>query len=81
MSVECEAGFHADDKIEKDSEKFFLENPELETDVTKDSKSCQPTWDKQFSLLRQKDQKNQIIDHYLQWQSKELSNYVKELDF
>ena len=60
-------------------EKSFLENRELDTDFTKNSKSCQPTCDEQFPFLREKDQNNQLIDHYLQYQPKELINYVKEV--
>ena len=39
------AEFYADDEIERYSEEFLLENREMETDFTKDSKSCQPTCD------------------------------------
>ena len=53
----------------------------MQTDFTKDSKSCQPTCDNQFPVLREKDHNNQLIDYYLQYQPKELINYVKEFDF
>ena len=43
LSAEGDAEFYADDEIERYSEEFLLENRELETDFTKDSKSCQPT--------------------------------------
>ena len=43
LSAEGGAEFYADDEIERYSEEFLLENRELETDFTKDSKSCQPT--------------------------------------
>ena len=77
LSAEGDAEFHADDEIERYSEEFPLENRELETDFTKDSKSCQPTCDEQFPVLREKDHNNRLIDHYLQYQPKELINYVK----
>ena len=43
LSAEGDAEFYADDEIEWFCEEFFLEIFELETDFTKDSKSCQPT--------------------------------------
>ena len=67
--------------MERYSEEFLLENSELETDFTKDSKSCQPTCDEQFPVLREKEHKNRLIDHYLQYQPKELTNYIKEFEF
>ena len=81
LSTEGDAKFYADDEIERYSEEFLLENRELETDCTKDSKSCQPTCDQQFPVLREKDYNNQLSDHHLQYQPKELINYVKEFDF
>ena len=81
LSGEGDAEFYADDEIERYSEEFLLENHELETDFTKDSKSCQPTCDEQFPVLREKDHNDRLIDHYLQYQPKELINYVKEFDF
>ena len=81
LSAESDAEFYADDEIERYSEKFLLEHRELETDFTKDSKSCQPTCNEQFPVLREKDPNNRHIDHYLQYQPNELINYVKELNF
>ena len=56
LSAEGDADFYYDDEIERYSEEFFLENRELETDFTKDSKSCQPTCDEQFPVLRERPQ-------------------------
>ena len=81
LSAEGDAEFYADDEIERYSEEFLFENRELETDFIKDSKSCQPTCDEQFPVLREEDHNNRLIDHYLQYQPKELINYVKEFDF
>ena len=81
LSAEGDAEFYADDEIERYSEEFLLEKCELETDFTEDSKSCQPNCDKQFPVRREKDHNNRLIDHYLQYQPKELINYVKEFDF
>ena len=80
LSAESDANFFADAEIRRYSEQFLLENHELETDFTNDSKSCQPTCDKQFSILPEKDHNNQLIDHYLRYQPKELINYRKEFD-
>ena len=77
LSAEGDAEFYADDEIERYSEDFLLENRGLETDFTKDSKSCQPTCDDQFSVLREKDHNNRLIDHYLQYQPKELITMSK----
>ena len=81
LSTEGDAEFYADDEIERYSEEFLLENRELETDFTKDSKSCQPTCDEQFPVLHEKNHNNRLIDHYLQYQPKELINYVKVFNF
>ena len=81
LSSEGDADFYADDEMERYSEEFLLENRELQTDFTEDFKSCQPTCGEQFLVLREKDHNNRLIDHYLQYQPKELINYVKEFDF
>ena len=81
LSAEGDAEFYALNEIERYSEVFLLENGELETDFTKDSKSCQPTCDEQFPINREKHHNNRLIDHYFQYQPKELNNYVKEFDF
>ena len=72
LSAEGDAEFYADDEIEGYSEDFLLENRELETDFSEDAKSCQPTCAEQFPVLREKYHINCFIDHYLQYQSKEL---------
>ena len=81
LSAEGDAEFYADDEIERYCEEFLLENRELETDFTRDSKSCQPTCDEQFPDNREKDHNDRFIDHCLQYQPKEITNYVKEFDF
>ena len=53
----------------------------LETDFTKDAKSCQPTCDEQFPTFREKVYNNQLIQQYLQYQPKEFVQYVQEFDF
>ena len=81
MSSEGDREFYAEDEIERYSEEFYLDEKDLETDFTKDSKSCQPPCDKQFRILREKDLNNRLIEHYLQYQPKELVDYIKEFDF
>ena len=81
LSAEGDAEVYADDELERYSEEVLLKNSELETDITKNSKSCQPISDEQFPVPREKDHNNRLIDHYLQYQPKDLINYVKEFDF
>ena len=81
LSAEGDAKFYADDEIERYREGFLLENRELETDFTQCSKSSQPTCDEQISVLRERDHSNRPINHHLQYQPKELINYIKEFDF
>ena len=81
LSSEGDPDFDAEDEIERYSEEFYLNDKELETDFTRDAKSCQPTCDEQFPTFREKDYNNQLIEHYLQYQPKELVQYVKEFDF
>ena len=81
MSAKGDAEFYADDEIAWYSEEFLLQNGELETDFTNDSKTCQPTCDEQFPVLREKDHNVRLIDHYLQYQPKDLINYVKQFKF
>ena len=54
---------------------------DLETDFTSDAKSCQPVCDKQFPVLRPKEQNEALIEHYHQFQPKELHDYVKHFNF
>ena len=81
LSSEGEPDFYADDEIERYSEEFYLNDKYLETDFIRDAKCCQPTCDEQFPTFREKDYNNQLIEHYLQYQPKELVQYVKEVDF
>ena len=81
LSAEGDAEFFADDEIERYSEGFLLENCELKTNFSKESKSFQPTCDEQFPVFCEKDHNNRLIDHYLQYQLKELISYVKEFNF
>ena len=79
MSSEGDPEFYAEDEIERYSEEFYLDEKDLETDFTKDSKSCQPPCDEQFPILREKELNNRLIEHYLQYQPKELVDYIKKI--
>ena len=81
MSSEGDPEFYAEDEIERYTEEFYLDEKDLETDFTKNSKSCQPPCDEQFPILREKDLNNRLIEHYLQYQPKELVDYIKEFNF
>ena len=61
MSSEGDAQFYADDEIERYGEEFFQDKRELETEFTGDSKCCQPTYDEQFPVLREKDHNNRFL--------------------
>ena len=58
-----------------------MNETELETDFTSDAQSCQPDCDKQFPILRPKQENEALIEHSLQYQPKELIDYVKHFDF
>ena len=58
-----------------------MNDKDLETDFSRDAKSCQPTCDEQFPIFREKNYNNILIEHYLQYQPKELVHYGKEFDF
>ena len=79
--VKGDAEFYTDDEIERYSEEFILKNRELETDITNVFKAFQPTCDEQFPILREVDHNNRLIDHYFQYKSTRLINYVKKSDF
>ena len=81
LSSEGDPDFYAEDESEKYSENFYLNDKDLETDFTRDAKSCQPTCDEQFPTFREKDCNNQLIEHFLQYQPKKFVQYVKEFDF
>ena len=81
MSAEGDPELYAEDEIERYSEEFHLNEREFETDFTIDAKSCQPDCDEQFSILRPKEQNEALIEPYLQYQPKELIDYVKHFDF
>ena len=81
MSAVGDPQFFPEDEIDRYSEEIHLNESELKTDFTSDAKSCQSDCDEQFPILRTKEQNEVLIEHYLQYQPKELSDYVKQFDF
>ena len=81
MSAEGDPEFYAQDEIDRYIEDFHLNKRELETDFTSDAKSCQPGCDEDIPFLRPKEQNEVLIEHYLQYQPKELIDYVKQFHF
>ena len=81
MSAEGDPEFYAEVEIDRYSEEFHLNERELETDFTSDAGSCQPDCDEQFPILRQSEQNEALIEHCLQYQPKELIDYVKQFNF
>ena len=67
--------------IDNYANEWTNEKNELETDFTKDSKSCQPPCKEQFPILRPKELNNDLIDYYLQYQPQEIKDFFKQFDF
>ena len=80
LSSEGDPEFYAEDEIERYSEEFHLNEKDLETDFTRNSKWCQSISDEQFPVLREKEGNDRLIEFYLQYQPKELVDYIKEFD-
>ena len=72
---------YIEDEIDNYTNKWTNEKDELETDFTKDSKSCQPPCKEQFPILRPKELNNDLIDYYLQYQPQEIKDFIKQFDF
>ena len=81
LSAQGDPEFYADDEIDRDSEEIHLNERELETKFTSDAMSCQPDCDRKFPILRPKEQNEDLIEQYLQYQSKELIDYFNQFDF
>ena len=68
MSADGDPEFYAEDEIDRYSEEFHVNERELATNFTSDTKSCQPDCDEQFPVLRPKEQNEALIENYLQYQ-------------
>ena len=73
--------FSAKNEMDRYSDEFHLNKREFETDFTSDAKARQPVFDEQFPNLHQKEQIESLNEHYLQYQPKELVEYIKQFDF
>ena len=62
------------------SENFFLEICLLETDFNTDSESSQSACDEQLPVLRGTDHKDQLLEHYLLYQTKELTINIEKIE-
>ena len=74
MSAKGDAKFYTDENAKWCSEDFLWENCEFKTDYTKESESCEPTSEEQFPVFCEKDHSNRFMEHYLQYQPKDLTN-------
>ena len=72
---------YVENEVENYTNEWTKERDELETDFTKDSKSCQPPCTEQFPMLRPKQLKDNIFDDYLQYQTQDIRNFIKQFDF
>ena len=72
ITAEGDPDVYAEDEIDRYGEEFHLNERELETNFISDAKFCQPYCDEQFPILRQKEENEALIEHYLMYQPKEL---------
>ena len=72
---------YAENELENYTNEWIKEPDELETDCTRDSKSCQPPCTEQFPILRPKQLNDDLIDYYLHYQSEYIRNLIKQFDF
>ena len=69
------------DEVENYTNEWTKERNELETDFTRDSKSCQPPCTEQFPILRSKQLNDDLIEYYIQYESEDIKNLKKQFDF
>ena len=72
---------YIEDEIDNYTNEWTKEKNELETDFTKDSKTCQPPCKEQLTILRPKELNNDLIEYYLQYQPQEIKDFMKQFDF
>ena len=72
---------YVENEVENYTNEWTKEQDELEIDFTRDSKSCQPPCAEQFPILRPKQLNDDLIDYYLQYQSENIKNLIKQFDF
>ena len=67
---------YLEDEVENYTNEWTKKRDELETDFTKDSKSCQPPCTEQFPTLTSKQLNEDLIHYYLQYQSEDIKNLI-----
>ena len=72
---------YVEKEVENYTNEWTEERDEPETGFTRDSKSCQHPCTKQFLILRPKQLNDDLIDYYLQYQSEDIKNFIKQFDF
>ena len=72
---------YVEDEVENYTNEWTKERNELETDFTRDSKSCQAPCTEQFPILRPQQLNDDLINYYLQYQSEDINNLIKQFDF
>ena len=72
---------YIENEVENYTHEWTNERDELETDFTRDSKTCQPPCAEQFPTLRSKQLNDDLIDYYLQYQPEDIQNLIKQFDF
>ena len=58
---------YVENELKNYTNEWNNEQDELETDFTRDSKSCQPPCNEQFPILRPKQLNDDLIDYYPQY--------------
>ena len=72
---------YAEIEVENYTNEWTEEREELETDFTRDSKSCQLPCTEHFLILRPIKLNICLIDYYFQYQSQDIRNLIKQIDF
>ena len=72
---------YVENEVGNYTNEWTKERDELETDFTRDSKSFQPPCTEQFPILRPKKLNDDLIDYYLQYQSEDIKNLIKQFEF
>ena len=70
---------YVENQVENYTNEWTKERDELETDFTRGS--CQPPRTEKFPILRRKKLNDDLVNFYLQNQSEEIKNFIKQLDF
>ena len=69
---------YVENEVENHTNEWTKEQNELETDFTRDSKSCQPPCTEKLPTLRPKKLEDDLIEYYLQYQSDDIRNLIKQ---